>query len=925
MPYPVDLDYTIQFINRVPVADRTVEEFTGRNVFDFVPPEHYDGLRKSFEQVIQTGQTASYELKEGVSGAWYVCCIGAIRHDGQVAGFVTASTNITEHKQAEQAMRESEERFRRAFSDAPFPIMIHAEDGEVLQINKRWTELTGYAHSAIPTISDWTGKAYGQRKNSIKEYIDRLYDLNERVQDGEFTITTKNGGTRTWDFSSAPLGALPDGRRLVISMAMDITDRVQVEEALRTSEIRYRSLFEDSPISLWEEDFSDIKAYLDALRDKGITDFRTYFENHPKALGECAAMVKILDVNKSTLELYQAESKEELRADLSQTFDEASYDMFRKELITLAEGNTVFEDEAITRTLAGYKNHISLRVSVAPGYEEIWSKVFVSMIDITDRVKADEALAVNEQFYRTLTESIPHVIWFGEEDGNVTYQNQAYEALTGRPLKETLGFGWAEDIHPEDQEELLKKYEDAYQRGKDYRGECRFRAKDGAYRTVSYIGTPIKDTSGKIINWIGINTDITALKQVQVELQEAKEAAEYANRAKSEFLANMSHELRTPLNAIIGFSEVLRDEILGFINDEQKEVTLDIHTSGHHLLSMINDILDLSKIEAGKMELQLETFSVEEALEEINTIINALANRKQIELALESEDDVSIEADKVKFKQILYNLLSNSVKFTREGGSVTTGFGISGDELLVRVIDTGVGIQPKDQAKLFQPFTQLDASKSREYQGTGLGLALTNRLVELHGGKISVDSEEGKGSTFWFTLPLRQHVSAPQARFADSQKGASTPEIALPPASNRTILVAEDDEGAAQLLGMYLTEGGYQVEYARDGEEAIAKAAEIQPFAMTLDIMLPKKDGWQVLKALKTSPNLRSIPAIIVSVTEDRQLTFGLGAVDHLVKPIDKEALLASLRSLKLSGREGAPRLLVVDDEPQIVNGYPLC
>ena len=249
------------------------------------------------------------------------------------------------------------------------------------------------------------------------------------------------------------------------------------------------------------------------------------------------------------------------------------------------------------------------------------------------------------------------------------------------------------------------------------------------------------------------NTDRIKAQQA---MQSAKETAEYASRAKSDFLANMSHELRTPLNAIIGFAEILRDELVGPVNDEQKECVNDIRMSGQHLLEMINDILDLSKIEAGKMFLQLEEFAIVDAVEEVNAIIKALALKKNIELTLECQQNTMIQADRVKVKQIFYNLLSNAIKFTPEGGKVTTHMETTPTDLHVKVIDTGIGIAEEDRMKLFAPFTQIDTSKSRRYGGTGLGLALTQRLIELHGGQIQVTSEEEKGSTFSFNIPTDQ-------------------------------------------------------------------------------------------------------------------------------------------------------------------------
>ena len=749
-------------------------------------------------------------------------------------------------------------------------LCIAAFDGYFKELNPMWEKTLGFTVEELKT-KPFIEFVHPEDQEATIAEAQKIMTTGEDVVSFENRYLCKDGSYK-WLLWSSTVSV---EEQLYYAIARDITERKQAEAY-------YRDLYENAP---------DMMAVVDLVSGNILECNRT--------LADVIGLSKEEIMGNSFLELYAPESIEAAQQ-TSQSFVETGEVIRQERTLCRADGST-----------------IDVLLQATP-MRDATGKIVASRStwrDVTKQKEAERALASQEALYRTLIEAAPQIIWVADADGQVALLNKAWHEFSGRTEEESLGTRWAEALHPEDLPDVLAKWERAFNHGETYSGECRFQAKDGSYQTFIFIGTPVRDDLGEIINWVGINTNIADRVQAEIALQEAKDTAEYANRAKSEFLATMSHELRTPLNAIIGFSEILRDEILGTINDEQKELALDIHTSGNHLLAMINDILDLSKIEAGKMDLQLEQFSIKEAVTEVNTIINALANQKQIQLTLELDQDVSIEADKIKFKQILYNLLSNAIKFTDEGGEVTMKFEVSSSALLGSVTDTGVGISPRDRAKLFQPFTQLDASSTRAHSGTGLGLALTNRLIQLHGGKIWVDSEINEGSTFSFTFPLHQQEQKVEITAPD----ASNSETAASFANNRTILVAEDNEQAAQLLGIYLTEAGYQVEYAADGEEAIAKAAEIHPFAITLDILLPKKDGWQVLREMKTKPNLQSIPVIIISVTEERQLAFGLGAVDHLVKPIDKEALLASLQSLKLPSRDGSPRILVVDDDPQTV------
>lgn len=379
----------------------------------------------------------------------------------------------------------------------------------------------------------------------------------------------------------------------------------------------------------------------------------------------------------------------------------------------------------------------------------------------------------------------------------------------------------------------------------------------------------------------------TALEAANRELAHAKARAERESQFKSKFLASVSHELRTPLNAIIGFSELLEQELFGSLAPKQKEHVRNVLSSGRHLLTLVNDILDLSKVEAGRMDLTREWTPLALVVDAVQGVIQPLSDKGGVGISIELPEalpDVYIDA--VRIKQVLYNLLSNAIKFTPRGGHVRLTATRDGNELVVKVSDTGVGIRKEDLPRLFREFEQLDSGRGAKTEGTGLGLALTKRLVALHGGRIYADSKPGEGSTFTFTLPVLARDTAPR-RF----------EQVRVEASDAPVLVVEHDPQATELIAGQLRAAGLSVAVARSAEEAIAQAEDLRPVAVTLEISMPGVDGWGVLARLKSNERTREIPVVVVSVVDQPNRGFALGATDYLVKPVSRDALLQSLEA----------------------------
>ncbi len=564
----------------------------------------------------------------------------------------------------------------------------------------------------------------------------------------------------------------------------------------------------------------------------------------------------------------------------------------------------------------------------------------------TELALSEEALRNQTRILQSILESMGDGVIVADERGRFLFFNPAAEKILGIDQPNTTLNQWIQQYGLYLPDTLTPYPPESLPLARAIRGEAvdaveifvrHSKRPEGLW--VSVTARPLKDEKGILRGGVAVFSDISKRKQVEEEWRMAKEAAEAANRAKSQFLANMSHELRTPLNAIIGFSEILVDQIFGPLNNKQIKYVNNILSSGRHLLQLINDILDLSKIEAGRIQLELTQVDVETVLHHVQTIVKTLANKKGITLTVQVEQSpLTITVDEAKFKQILYNLLSNAIKFTPEGGhvkvtaSVETGEEIQVGEreplisfptqfIKISVSDTGIGIKPKDQERIFREFEQVDSSYARKQQGTGLGLALTRKLVELHGGQIWVESEgEGKGSTFIFTLPL---VSKRAIR--ESQATAPEPAFVYPKSDplksdlSPLVLVIEDDLSTSELLRKYLTEAGYAVATAFNSKQAIDLAKKLKPTAITLDILLPDKHGLEVLAELKSLPDTRDIPVIVVSFTEDRQLGFSLGVIEWFVKPAHRDRLIEVLNKARMVSGTKITTVLIIDDEPQMV------
>ena len=1233
---------------------------------------HPDDLQSDLAYVNQllAGEINSYQMEKRYfhkSGhvVWALLSVSLVRDDqGVPQHFISQIQDITERKRAEAELRASEERFRQLADNIQEAFwMTDAQTGKEIYMSPAVEKIWGRPIDYLMKEPEaFIKSVFSEDRPTVLRAVER--EKSGEKMEIEYRVMHPDGSLRwIWD-RAFPI--FDDSNRVtkIAGISADITDRREAELALIKSQSRYRELFDSSPVSIWEEDFSLVKKRIDALVNGGVTDLRDYFAGHPEEAIKLAALVKITDANQTSLDLYRVKRKEDLLKSLPEAMGKDALEHFQEEILDLLSTPNRFIWEGTETTLDGRQMEVVVTGSIPHGYEEDWSKVIVSISDITqrkqseieirrhvseleavyenglsvglllepgeignrliktfarylpwhhvtirlrkehsdelelvafnlpnlkeeekadagqhfiarinkvgqglsgwviqtgkalrtgnvhshpqyidthagiqsglyiplkvgeraigvisvesetpdafteqderllatlanqtaiafenarlyeamqkellERKRVEEALRVSETHYRALADSITDILFELDQDLRYTHWNKATEALTGIPSHEAIGKSIEEFLGISEEQTRIKMIYENVLRSQQprtfettlvFHGEKRF-FETTAYpssRGVSVVAKDVTDRkrtetimqkrfelmeysakhslneltlrtvdevselTGSTIGFfhfmdedqvnLGVQTwstnalrlfqvppesgshlpvdqagawaeavrqqrpiihndyealenkkglpqghvpivreivipiirnerimavmgianksqdytahdletavrladyawDITERKQMEIALQlernqlvqrveertadlsRANSNLARALRVKDEFLANMSHELRTPLNAILGLSESLGEQIAGPLNEKQQKYISTISESGHHLLSLINDILDLAKIDAGQITLDINKVDIHSVCQASLRMIKQLAQKKNQEVSLKIDPGLGLMwADERRLKQMIVNLLGNAVKFTPEYGKL--GLEVHGDEeanqVAITVWDNGIGIKQSDLARLFQPFVQLDSGLAREATGTGLGLALVAQMARLHGGSVSAISDAGTGSRFTILLPWEPALAMdPTARMRITGKFRA---LQFDETNKPTILLVEDTKEVVMMLKDYLELAGYKVFTAQDGTDGLVQARHVKPDLILMDVQMPGMDGFETTRKLRSDPNFKHTPIIALTalaMPHDRERCLEAGMDEYMSKPVNLKALVKIIQS----------------------------
>ncbi|MGE5404562.1 MAG: PAS domain S-box protein, partial [Candidatus Saccharibacteria bacterium] len=562
-----------------------------------------------------------------------------------------------------------------------------------------------------------------------------------------------------------------------------------------------------------------------------------------------------------------------------------------------------------------------LRISTVPlqiGGEQF---AVIVMDDITERKQAELALARSRDFYLTLFEEFPALIWRAGLDKLCNYFNQSWLRFTGRTLDQEMGNGWAEGVHPDDMERCLQIYTVSFDKREAFQMEYRLKNSYGEYRWILDNGQPFYDLDGEFAGYIGSCYDINDMKNVQREMQRAKEAAEAANKAKSQFLANMSHEIRTPLNGIMGMTNLTLGTDL---NAEQRDNLTMVKACAESLLGIIGDVLDFSKIEAGKMILEQRPFNIKHLVQRTIKSFEVSARMKAIDLRLQMAENIPmfVMGDPNRLQQIITNLTGNAVKFTEEGQVQVIVEKLSSTDKYVSlkfsVIDTGIGIADDELQFLFKSFSQVDGSVTRKYGGTGLGLAISKELVELMNGTIGVESSKGRGSHFYFIIQFEVAEAAKTESIAATAAGTNTAPL--------SVLLVEDDQVSRMIAKRILQNNGHEVEMAVNGQDAVDKYDTRVFDLILMDVQMPVMGGVEATGLIREQEAAAGRHTPIIALTAhalegDKERFLSAGMDGYVTKPINNDELFKVINDLTSQNKVGpqAERVLNILDRKALL------
>jgi PAS domain S-box-containing protein len=875
-----------------------VNEWIGKKFTDLVHPDDLDRLISAYKQSIRSQQkTSNIEFRHLHQNGDYIWVsintTPIINSEGIFIGGHGILADISDRKQAEKSLQESQQFIQTVIDTVPLPLFWKDRLSVFLGCNQQLARILG-----APSSKEVVGKTDFDLSPTEEEASAFQADDRGVMESGqaklgiEEMLTFANGEQRWLETHKAPLRDWSGNVIGLVGTFQDVTDRKQAELELQKTTERLALALNSGAIGCWEW---DIQQNILVWDDRMFELYGYLEESYSHLPYEIWANAVHPDDRKVTETILQ-------QAVLGETEYDCEFRVIHPDLsihFIKAYGKVTQDAQGNAQNMIGIN------------------------FDISDRKQSEISLQESRKFIQTVVDTIPMPLFWKDRESTYLGCNAQFASIFNLESTDAMIGKNDFDISPTDAEAIAYRQDDreVMESGKSKLSIVEtLTLPDGKQIWLETHKAPLRDWANNVIGVVVMFQDITSRKLGELQLQQSNEQLLRATKLKDEFLANMSHELRTPLNSILGMSESLTEGIWGSLNETQLKAIATVESSGEHLLSLINDILDLSKISSGMMELDIALVSAKNLCSSSLVFVKQQAFKKRIQINSNIPpqiNNININIDERRIKQVLINLLTNAVKFTPKGGNINLLVAIgSGDTwqgeatipqqlrdinsptILFQVVDTGIGIAAKDLRLLFKPFVQVDSALNRQYEGTGLGLALVKQIVELHGGQVMAESEVGKGSRFTIALPYEMSASNAIASIPTSPTSSS---LDIAPDNAPLILLAEDNEANIETFSSYLTAINYRVIVARNGIESIAQSKANLPDIILMDIQMPIMDGLEATKQIRLDPNLVNIPIIALTALAmegDREKCLAAGANEYLTKPVKLRDLFLNIQKL---------------------------